>query len=251
MRRLVLFFATLFCLPSWADNRPVLVVSFRDNPPDMVVYCGDSHSGPLRYVIEEAAERIGHRVQWKRLNLSNSLRELAEGRLDVIPYLFNKTTDREAVGRFSDGIGGRSRVTSFLIGKDASFSVARFSDLNAFTIGYRKDSYYFPEFHDSRTLRTVPYEVDGKMVRDFVAGKIDAIVLTNKATIERAFQTLGFNDYKYAELTYTRDASLYLLYSRDPHKQALFDRLDRTLAEMKREGLITDIYESFGTEPLR
>lgn len=251
MKRVLLFLITLFSVSSWADNRPTLVVSFRDNPPDMVVYCGDSHAGPLRSVIEEAAERIGHQVKWKSLSLSASLRELADGKLDVIPYLFNKTTDREAIGRFSDGLGGRSRVTSFLIGKDASLSISRFSDLSAFTIGYRKDSYYFPEFHDSRTLRTVAYEVDGKMVRDFVAGKIDAIVLTNKPTIERTFQTLGFNDFKYAELTYTRDASLYLLYSRDPRKQALFDRLDQAIMEMKREGLIADIYDSFGAEPLR
>lgn len=251
MRGLVLFFALVFCLPSWADTRPVLVASYRDNPPDMVSYCADRHSGPLRYVIEEAAERVGYQIKWKRLSLAESLRELKAGSVDIVPYLFTKTADRAAIGRFSEGLGGKSRLVLFMIRKDDARSIKQFDDLAKFTIGYRKDSYYFSEFHESKTLKRVPYEKELEMGRDFIDGTLDMVVVNNKLGAERAFLGLGFNEFKYAELSYRRDAQLYLLYSYDKDKQGLFDRLDQALAQMKQEGLMADIYRSFDTMPLK
>lgn len=252
---LALLCALLCCLPARAapptDSRPVLVVSYRDNPPDMVAYCAERHSGPLRHVLEEAAARVGHRIEWQHLSLANSLRALKEGQVDIVPYLFTKTSERAAIGRFSETLGGKMRTVSFLVRKEDGRSISRFADLEAFTIGYRRDSYYFSEFHENRTLKTVAYEKDSDMVRDFVAGRTDMLVVNNKAATERAFLSLGFNEFKYAGLDYRRDAHLYLLYSLDRSKQALFDRLDQALVQMRQEGLVADIYRSFDTMPLR
>lgn len=252
---LALLCAVLCCLPARAvpaaDSRPVLVVSYRDNPPDMVAYCAERHSGPLRHVIEEAAARIGHRVEWKHLSLANSLRALKEGQVDIVPYLFTKTLERSGIGRFSETLGGKMRTVSFLLRKEDGRSVGRFADLAAFTIGYRRDSYYFSEFHESPALKTQAYEKDGEMVRDFVAGRIDMLIVNNKAATERAFLSLGFNEFKYADLDYRRDAQLYLLYTLDKRRQSLFDRLDREIVQMRQEGLVADIYRSFDTMPLR
>jgi len=233
-----------------ADARPVLVVTYRDNPPDLVSYCAGRHSGPLRYVIEEAAARVGHRVEWRKLNLANSLRALKEGSVDIVPYLFTKTSERSAIGRFSETLGGKGRTVSFLMRKNDSRNVLQFADLEGFVIGYHKDSYYLPEFHESPRLKTVPYERDAEMVKDFIAGTIDMVAVNNKAGTARAFLALGFNEYKYAEFNYKRDAFLYLLYSLAPSKQTLFDRFDRALAQMRQEGVMTDIYRSFDTMPL-
>ena len=42
---------------------PKLAVTFRDAPPDMLVYSKGRFSGPLRYVLEEAPGRIGYSVE--------------------------------------------------------------------------------------------------------------------------------------------------------------------------------------------
>ena len=249
--RLALWGALICCLPAWADSRPALVVSYRDNPPDMISYCADRHSGPLRYVIEEAAGRVGYQVKWQRQSLADSLRDLRAGSVAIVPYLFTKTAERSAIGRFSASLGGKSRLVSFMIRKSDSRSITKFADLAGFTIGYRKDSYYFREFHESKALKTVAYAQDVDLGRAFLDGSVDMVVINNRLAAERAFLGLGFNEFKYADLSYPHDAQLYLLYSREPRQQELFDRLDQAIVQMKQEGLMADIYRSFDTMPLR
>ena len=250
-RWLALLLAGILCGSAWADTRPALVVSFRDNPPDLVDYCGNNQSGPLRYAIEEAASRVGYRVEWRNLPLASSLRGLKEQRVDIVPYLFTKTSERAAIGRFSESLGGKMRTVSFFMAKDDARNVRKFADLEQFSIGYRQDSFYFTEFHESKTLNAHAFEKDKDMARAFVAGTINMVVVNNRATIERAFLELGFNEFRYADLSYKRDAQLYLLYSFDARKQAVFDRLDQAIVQMKREGLMADIYRSFDTMPLK
>jgi polar amino acid transport system substrate-binding protein len=245
---------SLALLSGWAigaDTRPVLVASFRDNPPDMVSYCGGKHSGPLRYILEEAAARIGYRIEWKRLSLADSFREIKAGSIDILPYLHTKTAERAAIGRFSVSLGAKPLLISFMMRNDDSRSVKQFADLAAFSIGYRKDSFYFTEFHESKMLKTVPYEQEVQMGRDFINGRLDMIAINNKQAAERAFLGLGFNEFKYAELSYQRDAQLHVMYSHDKSKQELFDLFDQVLLQMKEGGLIADIYRSFDTMTLK
>ena len=252
MKCLVPLFALMFWLPTCAaDDRAALVVSYRDAPPDIVTYCSGNHSGPLRAAIEEAATRVGYRIKWVPLSQAESFRALKAGRVDIVPSLFVKTSERAAIGRFSEGMGGKKRTNSFLMNKNDRRNVSQLSDLATFTIGYRNQSYYFREFHESKTLKTIAYETDADMARAFVAGTIDAVIVNNKSTLERVFLQQGFNEFKYADYSNSFDAQLYLLYSRDAGKQALFDRFDQAIVQMKQEGFMTDIYRSFDAMPLK
>jgi polar amino acid transport system substrate-binding protein len=251
VRRWLAVGAALVGLSAWAEQQPTLVVAYRDVPPDIVVYCGNRHTGPLRDAIEEAASRIGHRVEWRHISQAESFREIKDGRIDVIPYLFTKTAERAAAGRYGEPLGGKLRTASFIVSKRETRPLTRFDDLAAFVIGYRKDTFYFAEFHDSGRLKKVPYETDAEMAKAFAGGDIDMVIVNNKATLERAFYSLGFNEFKYAGLTFSRHAELYLLYSHAPAKQNTFDRLDRAIVQMKAEGLVTDIYRSFDAMPLK
>lgn len=245
---------SLALLSGWAagaDTRPVLVASFRDNPPDMVSYCGGKHSGPLRYVLEEAAARIGYRIEWRHLSLADSFREIKAGSIDILPYLHANTAERAAIGRFSVALGTKPMLISFMMRNNDSRSVKQFADLAAFFIGYRKDSFYFTEFHESEILKTVPYEQEARMGRDLTHGRLDMIAVNSRSAFERACLGLGFNEFKYADLSYQRDAQLYVMYSHDKNKQDLFDRFDQVLLQMKQEGLIADIYRSFDMMPLK
>ena len=81
--------------PKADDKRPQFLATYRDGPPDMVMYSEGRHSGPLRYVTEEAARRIGYRIEWKHKSFSKSVPGLVDGTVDIIPYVFYKMPEMQ------------------------------------------------------------------------------------------------------------------------------------------------------------
>lgn len=235
---------------SRTEALPVLIASYRDGPPDMVMYTKDRHDGPLKVLLEEAVKRIGYRVQWIQLSYSRSVKAIEEGKIDIIPYVFYKTPEREKEMRFSESLGLRPRPVYFIVkGNLDKRSIAKMEDLAGYTLGYRDKSYYFAEFHSATEYKKVAYQDDASLVQGFIQGDVDIIVLNNQKATERALYAVGFNDFQYADLVFNRESDIYFLYSRLPQHAKTFDRLDEVLLQMKKEGTITQIYNSFDADP--
>lgn len=235
--------------PAQAAKRPKLVATFRDLPPDLVVYSEGRHSGAMRYVLEDAAARVGYAIQWKQLPFSNSLAGLADGSVDIVPSAHHKTPEREKEARFSVSLGRQSRPIFFALHQEQPGEIKSIADLGRHSIGYLENAYYFPEFHASTLLTKVAYADMRGMMQGFIKGEVDVVVLNNKKSVERELAALGYSKYRYADLSVNDDPDAFFLYSRNSQKKEIFDRLDQAFVQMKNEGLIADIYHSFDAEP--
>ena len=71
------------------------------------------------------------------------------------------------------------------------------------------------------------------------------MVVNNKRLIEQRLQAIGARSVKYAKYTIDDNPGLYFLYSKNPAKQAVYDRLDQVLMNMKKQGVIEEIFRSF------
>lgn len=234
-----------------APRLPKLVVTYRDARPDMVVYSDGWHGGPIRLITEEAAKRIGYAVEWKQASFSKSIAALEEGAVDIVPFIFYKTPEREKEFLFSSSLGMRPRPVYFVVKKDgdAARGLRAFGDLKRFKVGYREKSYYFKEFHKAGNISKLPFDKLSDLADGFVRGKIDVMAVTDKLETERLFTTVGFNDYAYAELRYEMVSDMYYFYSKRKDHSEVMRRFDEAVVKMKNEGVIGEIYRSFDIEP--
>ncbi len=237
--------------PKADDKRPQFLATYRDGPPDMVMYSEGRHSGPLRYVTEEAARRIGYRIEWKHKSLSKSLPGLADGTVDIIPYVFYKAPEFEKDSRFSVSLGLQQRPSYFVINRRFGdhTTIKTMQDLAGHRVGYRENSSYFKEFHDAVDIVKVPFKNEDEMAQAFALGKVELMVLNNKQAMQRTIASVGFNDYEYTDLVFDMKSDMYYLFSKLESRAAVLTKLDAALQEMKDDGTIARIYKSFEVEP--
>lgn len=233
------------------NNLPKLIATYRDGYPDMVVYSEGRHSGPLRYVTEEAAKRIGYVIEWKRASYKNSLAGLEDGSVDILPYIFYKTPERELESWFSSSLGLRPRPVYFLAHKssDAAKNLKTFEDLSRYTVGFRGKSYYFAEFHAADHFTKIPFDQLTDLVHGFIHNKVEVMALTDKWETERELTALGYDNYAYSDLKFEKVSDVYYFYSRKPDRTNVLKRFDQALVQMKSEGKIDEIYRSFDVDP--
>ncbi|MDX8400957.1 MAG: transporter substrate-binding domain-containing protein [Gallionellaceae bacterium] len=224
---------------------PTLVASYRDVPPDMLTYSPGRHSGPLRYVLEKAAHKIGYAIEWKQLSFSRSATKMADGDIDVIPYVHHKTPSRESQFRFSVSLGRETLPIYFVKKKDNLSKICKIGDLAGHNIGVLAGRYYFAAFHASTQFKKIAYPDDKALMSAFSRGEVDLIASNNKMASERALKTIGLNDWEYIPFKYMDKPDLYFLYSPRPQQTELFNRLDKALLELRKDGSIANIYQSF------
>ena len=233
-----------------APKLPKLVVTFRDRPPDMLVYSKGRFSGPLRYVLEEAAGRIGHSVEWREATLAESEKGSVVGSVDVIPYIHQKTAEREEKFRFSVSLGSVQTFNNFMQHVGDQRKITTLADFAGMSVGHRAASAYFAEFATAKHFKRIPVEDMRSLVRVFADRSVDTIIVNNKQETERALAgKVRVDKIKYADLVVKIEAALYVLYSRAPERQKVFDRLDQAIVKMRKEGFIEDIYRSFDADP--
>ena len=240
--------------PKVEDNRPSLRATYRDGPPDMVKYSDGYHSGPLRYVTEEAARRIGYRIEWEARSFSASVPGLLDGTVDIIPYVFYKTPEREKDSRFSVSLGLRPRPIYFAINRRFGdhATIKTMKDLTGRRVGHRKMTYYFHEFQVSTDIVKVPFDDDYPMSQAFAQGEVEVLVLNNKQAMERAIASVGFRSYEYADFVFDMKSDMYYMlpkFPKDASRADVYANFDVALQEMMADGTIIRIYKSFQADP--
>ena len=240
-----------WAVPPQAPPRPKLIATYRDLPPELVVYSPGRHAGPLRMIIEEAADRIGYDVEWKAASFADGLTALSEGTADIVPSALFKTPEREKLMRFSVSLGRIPYIISFMQRTDSNQPIKKLDDLKGRTVGYRSSVLYFDEFDSLSGFKRVMFSNDIDMMKAFADRVVDVVVVNNKRAAERAQISSGINsgNYKYGDMTITQEVDLYMLYSLKPERQPIFDQLDQALLKMKNDNLLVDIYKSFNVPP--
>jgi ABC-type amino acid transport substrate-binding protein len=228
-----------------SDSRPKLIATFRDKPPSMFLYSPGRFAGPLRFVLEEAASEIGYVVDWQQEALSVSLAGLHNNTIDIVPHIRSRTQDRENLYRYSVSLMNQKRSIYFALRDNQANAINALGDLQGLTVGYPQGNHFTDEFQNASAFKKNSYRTIELMVLAFNRQEIDVMVVSSKRQIEQQLKIIGASDVKYATFTLDNNPGLYFLYSKHPTQQAVYDRLDQALIEMKKQGLIEDIFHSF------
>ena len=228
-----------------SDNRPKLRATFRDQPPNMFFYSQGSFAGPLRLVLEQAADEIGYAVDWQQAALSASLAGLENNSIDIVPHIRSRTPQREKLYRYSVSLREEQRSLYLALWEHESKEINGLSDLDGMTVGYLQGNYLNGQFQKAKNVNKKPYLTIELMVMAFHRKEIGVMVASSKRHVEQRLQAIGARSVKYAKFTIDDNPGLYFLYSKNPAQQAVYDRLDQVLINMKKRGMIEDIFRSF------
>jgi ABC-type amino acid transport substrate-binding protein len=226
-----------------------LRLGYWDNPPDFVAYQRAGQDGPVFAVVEHAAAAIGARVDWRRVTPGSGLEEIAAGRLDALAFVSHLTPERLKVGWGGASMGMRAREVHFALRKSDAHVIDRWSDLKGLKIGYVRSRYYMQRFHEDTSLTTVGFESETDMARAMLSGGIDTIVTNNRMRLQQQLLVVGFNEFRFAGLVVREDQDVMLLNSRASAAEPVLRRLDAEIAQMRRRGVIADIFVAYGVAP--
>gem|GEM_PF-2705447 len=237
--------------PAQAAKLPTLIATFRNRPPEMQVYSERRFSGPLRYVLEEAASRIGYAIEWRQMELSAAEHELREGKIDVVPFIRYQTPDRQKIMRYSASLGLTRQETRFVLHSADTLDYKSMGELKGLNVGFVNSLVYVQEFQEASDFNKSGYASYRDMAIAFVENKLDTFITSSLLASERALAESGYEktDYKYATLNYATDVGEWFVYSLNPERQEIYNRLDRALIEIRDSGLAAEIYKHFGVAP--
>ncbi|MBF0624931.1 MAG: ABC transporter substrate-binding protein [Magnetococcales bacterium] len=231
-----------------AAEDKILKADYRPRPPEMVVAEGETISGPLKDILEEAAGKHGYRVQWRVAPFPQSLHDLETGHVDVVPRVVH-TKEREAFVQFLGPIGFQDKDIVFLVRKGQEGRIRTYEDLRSLTVGVKLKTAYFDPFDSDATIRKETAADDFNLARMFIGGRFDTVALLDHQAMEGVLAGLGFKDHALAEYRFKqRIGNFYGLSKHSPHA-ALFPALNATLLEMSKSGRVAALYGLHGTEP--
>ena len=227
------------------DSRPKLIATFRDKPPSMYLYSPGRFAGPLRFILEEAASKIGYAVDWQQAGLSVSLTGLQNNSIDIVPHIRSRTQDREKLYRYSVNLMNQKRSIYFALRNNQANAINELSDLQGMIVGYPQGNHFTNEFQNASDFKKKPYPTIELMVLALNRHEIDVMVVSSKRAIEKQLRIIGATNVKYAKFTLDNNPGLYFLYSKNPTQQAVYNRLNQALIELKKQGLIENVFKSF------
>ncbi len=244
-RFLALLFAVLLPWGAVPGQETELTADFRHRPPEMVVE-GQRFSGPLKAIIEEAAGKVGYKVNWRLAPFSRSLHGLKSGDVDIVPRTI-RNEQREAFVDYLGPIAYQQKDIVFLVKKGKENTIQRYEDLHDFTVGVKRKTAYFSRFDkDLDITKRVTQGDDYVLARMFIGGRFDTVAILDRTAIESALAGYGFRDYGYADYRHVQRIGNYFgMSKRSPHS-ALFPELNKALANLVASGRVAELYVQYG-----
>lgn len=224
----------------------VLRADFRHRPPEMVLdEQTNTMTSPLKDILEEAAAKVGYRVEWTARPFVRSIYELQVGTVDIVPRTI-RYEERETFVQFLGPIATQNRDILFLVKAGEEARIRSYEDLYQVTVGVKRRTVYFERFNSDPALHKIESIDDENLARMFIRGRFDTMVVLDRAAIESALKQLGYDRFSYAEYRHSNRIEHYFGMSRNSPHSAIFDELNQTLLDMVASGRIKQIYQSYG-----
>lgn len=229
-------------LMSSAISAQTLKADFRHRPPEMLVDSSTNQlSGPLKDIIEEAAQQLGHSIEWSVVPFARSLNSLKSGETDIVPRVI-RNAEREQFVQYVGPISEQVKNIMFVTRSDSA-DVKSYGDLKALNIGVKRGTAYFDQFDQDNTLRKVVVNDDFNIARMLEAKRIDAIVVLDMGALESEFKVMNYSGYRATSYFYpNRIGNFYGM----PKNHPLSAAFSQKLAEMVKNGRVTEIYSKYG-----
>ncbi|NQY93457.1 MAG: transporter substrate-binding domain-containing protein [Campylobacteraceae bacterium] len=241
----------LFCLIYFAtfihaqDN--ILRADFRQRPPEMIID-GEKKLGPLKDILEIAAQKLGLIVKWRNTPFPRSLSDLKDGKIDIIPRTV-KTQKRETFVNYLGPIGYQDKTIFFLVKKGYEHMIQSYDDLKSLKIAVKRKTAYFKRFNEDTTLHKEESMDDDNMVKMFDRGRFDTMAILDVASLEIALKKYKITNYSYAKYKYSQRNGNYYGMSKTSKHSELYEQLNAILKNMAKTGEVTKIYNLHGIKP--
>lgn len=244
------FFVIILLLSSSISvngTEPYFLADFRHRPPEMTLD-GGSMTGPLKDILEEAAQNIGCSIRWRSAHFARSLKNLQEGEIDILPRMV-RTDEREKYTRYLGPIGYQKKDILFLVKRGQENLITTYDDLKNLRIEVKRGTAYFKRFDHDSSLKKHENNDDDNMVQMFKAGRFDTMPVLDQQSLESALSKYNITDYSYAKYKHINRIGNYFGMSKKSKKSGLFEKLNASLLQMVESGRIGAIYEKYGLLP--
>ena len=226
-----------------------LRADYRQRPPEMVIDEKTGRfSGPLIDILDEAARKIGHRIKWRKAPFQRSYRELQLGSVDVVPRVI-LTEERKAFVAYLGPIGYQRKDIVFLVRKGQESLINTYDDLRKINVGTKRDTAYFKQFNEDKSITKILSLDDKNMARMFAADRFDTMIILDIRAIETVLKNIGFNNYSYANYRYVQKIGNYYGMSKESPRIELYPKLNQALLGLVQSGRVKEIYKHHGIAP--
>ena len=236
-------------LDAFADDN-VFIAHYRPRPPEMTIDDKNNHfSGPLIDILNEAAQKIGYKVQWYVDDFKNSYECLKKGCVDIVPRVI-LTRERKEFVHYLGPIGYQQKNIYFLTNKGKESRISTYEDLYSFSIGVKKHAAYFDRFNKDEKLNKIPLNDDRNISKMFMTNRIDTVAVLDEMAIKEAFNNLQYDNYSFADYYFEQRIGNFYGMSKKSAKAHQYKALNDALKNMIDSGRISDIYKSYGIQEL-
>jgi len=230
-----IFFMLMGIAVSAKAEEKILICDFRNRPPEMCIDENRKLNGPLKDILEEAAQKLGYTVKWQIVPFKRSLYDLQKGNVDIVPRTI-RTREREEFINYLGEIGYQDKDILFLTRKDVKKDIKSYEDLYGKKIGVKKGTAYFDQFDHDNDLNKIDSIDDKNMALMFINRRFDTMIILDKKSIEEELEKNNFTDYVYAEYVWRNIiGNFYGMSKKSKHKQ-IYNDLNNVLYEMKISG---------------
>ena len=248
--RAILLWA-LAALPAAAEC--VMSVRMAEDPPYLTLLADGRPGGVNADVAREALRRMGCRAEFRTLPFPRSLRDLQEGKLDIVPNLFRRP-EREAYALFSR-TGNQVPNRLFIRASDRGrWDIKTLQDLPRLGVrlGVQTGSLVSPDFPQAMeeakfSALVSPARTQESLWRMLLAGHVDAVIL-DEQNARWELKHLGFDASIVGTDFLAATAPAYFAFSRASVTAEQVQAFDSAVDQMRGDGTLGAILAAYGLE---
>ncbi len=247
MKKVTMLLSLLLALLSAHAEEKILQADFRHRPPEMVL-TRNQISGPPKDIIEQAADKIGYKIKWRKAPFIRSLKGVKDGSVDILPRTVRNEA-REKFITYLGPIGYQEKDILFLVKKGSEGLINHYEDLYELKIAVKRGTAYFKRFDQDKNLEKQVHMDDENMVRMFKRGRFEAMAVLDREALEEALLKHNITDYAYADYKHIQKNGNYYGMPKKYAGSIIFKQLNNSLLNMVTSGEITHIYNQYGIKP--
>ncbi|ADU61547.1 MAG: transporter substrate-binding domain-containing protein [Pseudodesulfovibrio sp.] len=243
---LVALAALGFCPPVLADGG-VLRVSFNDLPPWKVLGPKGEPTGIDVEFLNMLAARMGLTVEYVHYPFKRGLKLTESGDVDAMIGVLRRP-EREAYLHYIEPAYKHETSKAFFVLKGRENTIARHEDLYGLRVGTVLGGRYYPGFDDDTRIFKHPVTSYDLNFRMLLAGRIDAVVMTETAGVYRVAQLGLGNTVVKATYVHRDHQDVYMVLSKRSVHADRLEEFSRVMDELVREGALDAVAARFFKE---
>lgn len=231
-------FSLLLANGALARTAPPVLVQVDDNNPPFMYAAGDQAAGIYPALIRATFARAGIPVRVQAKPWARVLNDMERGQGGIGGVY--RTTERAAKWDFSAPL--LTENIAVFVRQDADWTFTDFSDLNGRTIGTVRGWSYGESFDTARAIPLLTAEdtqSDRINLRKLASGRLDAVLAIEEAGLI-AIKDMGIRNVR-ASSRYLSSNPAHIAFPKSSEQDGLLQKLNKALAELRREGEINRI----------